>query len=78
MEHVAYSRKSRAINAQIDRELAEKRNVRRIRCDGRMRNGPEKRYARCIKCGAIDYELNEGDRCRAFVLEVNNVSNQEK
>lgn len=36
------------------------------RCTGRMRNGPDKRYARCTKCGAIDHELNEGDRCRAL------------
>lgn len=38
-----------------------------VRCNGRMRNGPEKRYARCRVCGAIDWELNEGDRCRAMV-----------
>lgn len=36
----------------------------KLPCNGKMRNGPEKRYARCTKCGAIDYELNEGDPCR--------------
>lgn len=38
-----------------------------IRCNGTMRNGPGKRYSRCSKCGSIDWELYEGDQCRAFI-----------
>jgi hypothetical protein len=67
MGHAAYNRGSMAISIQIDRELEEKRKARRVRCNGKMRNGPDKRYARCVKCGAIDYELYEGDKCRMFV-----------
>ena len=37
----------------------------RHRCGGVMRDGPEKRYARCGTCGRIDYERYEGDRCPA-------------
>jgi hypothetical protein len=69
MGHAAYSRGSRAISTQIDRELEEKRKTRRVRCNGKIQNGPEKRFGRCTKCGAIDYELYEGDRCRAFIPE---------
>ena len=65
MGAAAYNRGSKAIREQIDREL--ERKTIRVRCKGIMRNGPEKRYARCRHCGAIDWELNEGDSCRAFV-----------
>jgi hypothetical protein len=48
-----------------------RRNGRNVRwaelasepCAGVMQNGPDKRYARCSSCAAIDYEKNEGDRC---------------
>lgn len=36
-------------------------------CPGGVENGPGKRYAVCRLCGALDYEANEGDRCRALV-----------
>lgn len=62
MGQAAYNRGSRAISIQIDRELEEKGQRR---CDGTMENGPEKRYVRCRRCGVIDYELYEGDHCRA-------------
>lgn len=32
-------------------------------CNGRFRNGPGKLYARCDRCGHVDWEANEGDRC---------------
>jgi hypothetical protein len=34
-------------------------------CNGTFFNGPEKRFARCAFCGAIDYERYEGDAHRA-------------
>lgn len=34
-------------------------------CNGTYKNGPDKRYARCQVCSHVDYEANEGDRCRA-------------
>lgn len=33
-------------------------------CTGTMINGPGKRSARCGVCGIVDWEANEGDRCR--------------
>lgn len=33
-------------------------------CNGKMENGPGKRFARCGRCRRIDYEANEGDRCK--------------
>lgn len=39
-------------------------------CNGTYRNGPGKRYARCWKCGHVDWEANEGDRCRRLIPEV--------
>lgn len=65
MGAAAYNRGSHCISEQIDREQRGRRQL--VRCTGRMRNGPEKRYARCDKCGEIDWEANEGDPCRAFV-----------
>lgn len=65
MGTAAYNRGSRAISAQIDRELADKR--RRVICNGTFYNGPGKRFARCDKCKRIDYEANEGDRCRRAI-----------
>jgi hypothetical protein len=35
-----------------------------MKCNGRMVNGPDKRYALCGSCGTIDYEANEGDLCQ--------------
>ncbi len=32
-------------------------------CDGTLRNGPDKRHARCDVCGHVDHEANEGDVC---------------
>ena len=61
----AYNRGSRAIRAQIDRELAERRVGRY--CTGTMYNGPGKRYVRCAKCRVVDYEKNEGDRCGRLI-----------
>jgi hypothetical protein len=61
MGAAAYNRGSRAIRAQIDRDLAARRTE--TLCPGKMRNGPEKKYTRCDLCSAIDYEKNEGDRC---------------
>ena len=63
----AYNRGSRAISEAINREQRTKRT--KIRCSGKMRNGPEKRYARCDTCGRIDWEANEGDRCLEWVAE---------
>ena len=34
----------------------------RAECGGTFRDGPEKRYGRCARCGEIDYEKYEGDR----------------
>lgn len=34
-------------------------------CSGKMVNGPGKEFARCSKCGRVDYEAYEGDRCLA-------------
>lgn len=65
MGAAAYNRGSRAIRNQIDRELAASR---RTPCPGLFRNGPGKRYARCSHCGRVDYEANEGDRCRAVLV----------
>ena len=67
MGAAAYNRGSRAISEQIDREFRSRSRL--IRCKGRMRNGPGKRYARCESCGEIDWELNEGDPCRQFVRD---------
>ncbi|MDD3983984.1 MAG: hypothetical protein PHU54_08595 [Candidatus Omnitrophica bacterium] len=67
MGAAAYNRGSRCISEQIDREQSSRRIL--VRCAGRMRNGPGKRFARCDKCGQIDWELNEGDPCRGFVRE---------
>jgi hypothetical protein len=33
-------------------------------CGGTLYNGPGKRFTRCSVCGTIDWEANEGDRCR--------------
>lgn len=60
MGAAAYRRGSRAIRAQIDRELEARRRV----CGGTFRNGPAKKYVRCDRCSAVDYERNEGDRHR--------------
>lgn len=57
-----YNRGSRLIRTQIDRELHERR-IRRP-CGGTFRNGPEKKYARCDRCGIVDYEKYEGDKHR--------------
>lgn len=35
-----------------------------MQCPGRYRNGPDKRYVRCNLCKEIDWEANEGDRCK--------------
>ena len=35
--------------------------MERHACNGTFRNGPDKAYVRCDRCGAIDYERNEGD-----------------
>ena len=35
--------------------------MERHACNGTFRNGPYKAYVRCDRCGAIDYERNEGD-----------------
>lgn len=59
MGAAAYRRGSRVIREQIDRECS----ARRLRCAGKMRNGPDKRFARCDQCGAISYEKYEGDTC---------------
>jgi len=56
----AYNRATRVIRTRIDHELAERRRV----CGGTYRNGPDKRFCRCDTCRRIDYEANEGDRCR--------------
>lgn len=37
--------------------------VRHEHC-GTFSNGPGKAYAVCNGCGRVDYEANEGDRCR--------------
>jgi hypothetical protein len=60
----AYNRGSRAISRALDRdaeELREKRRSGAVRCGGTFRNGPEKKYGRCDRCGRIDYEKYEGD-----------------
>jgi hypothetical protein len=62
----AYNRGSRAISAGIDREAARTRYGRY--CTGKMWNGPGKQYARCLKCGDIDYEKYEGDRCGKLIV----------
>jgi hypothetical protein len=64
MGAAAYNRGSKAISAQIDRELKSHNRP----CNGVMYNGPNKRYARCSRCGRIDYEQNEGDRCRVVFI----------
>lgn len=33
-------------------------------CGGTYYNGPDKRYVRCNRCHRIDWEANEGDRCK--------------
>jgi hypothetical protein len=40
------------------------------RCNGKMRNGPDKRYTRCTRCGQVDWEANEGDLCTREVEAV--------
>lgn len=69
MGAAAYNRGSKVLRDQLDREAEDRRTVRHVRCSGLMRNGPEKRYARCRVCGGVDYELNEGDHCRARMPE---------
>lgn len=59
MGAAAYRRGSRAISRQIDRELAERRQI----CGGTYRPGPNKDYSRCDRCGRVDYEKYEGDKC---------------
>jgi hypothetical protein len=59
MGAAAYRRGSRAISRQIDRELAERRQI----CGGTYRDGPNKNYSYCDRCGRIDYEKYEGDKC---------------
>lgn len=59
MGAAAYRRGSRAISRQIDRELAERRQI----CGGTYRSGPDKAYGYCDRCGRIDYEKYEGDKC---------------
>lgn len=55
----AYRRGSRAIQAQLERDLPRQGWL----CPGKMENGPGKRFVRCGRCDAIDYEKSEGDRC---------------
>lgn len=55
----AYNRGSRVIRERIDREASARREL----CGGKYQNGPDKRHARCDRCGRIDYEANEGDPC---------------
>lgn len=59
MGAAAYRRGSRAISRQIDRELAERRQI----CGGTYQDGPNKNYGYCDRCGRIDYEKYEGDKC---------------
>ena len=40
------------------------------RCGGTFMNGPQKAYARCGRCRALDCEANEGDRCNRTICEV--------
>lgn len=61
----AYNRGSRTISTQIDRSLTGRRTTER--CGGKFFNGPGKRYVRCARCGSIDYEANEGDRCLKII-----------
>lgn len=60
----AYNRGSRAIRAQLDRERIRSGRY----CTGTMIDGPNKAYGRCTRCGAIDYEKYEGDRCRRLIV----------
>lgn len=64
MGAAAYNRGSRAIRAQLDRERMPEGRY----CGGVYDNGPGKRYARCRRCRAIDYEANEGDRCGRLLV----------
>jgi hypothetical protein len=59
MGAAAYRRGSRAISARIDRELEDRRRI----CGGTYWNGPDKAYARCDRCGRVDYGSHEGDKC---------------
>lgn len=59
----AYNRGSRAIRAAIDRERDTP-----APCGGRYGNTPGKLAARCGRCGRLDYEANEGDRCTRMVI----------
>jgi len=45
-------------------------------CGGKMRSGPGKRYAICTKCGKIDYEKYEGDKCVAMVESLEEQENR--
>ena len=60
----AYNRGSRLISRQLDRAVIRDGWY----CNGRMENGPNKNYARCQKCGHIDYEKNEGDLCGRLIV----------
>ena len=66
----AYNRGSAAIRHQLDREARARRT--RVRCGGKLHNGPGKRYVRCERCQHIDWEANEGDLCTEFVPERGN------
>jgi len=61
----AYNRGSRAIRESIDRREG-KVKVGRY-CGGAMGNGPGKDFVRCNRCGNIDYEKYEGDRCGRII-----------
>lgn len=55
-QHSHECRQQRAANARHRRSTKA--------CGGTYYNGPGKRFARCNRCLAIDYEKNEGDSCR--------------
>jgi rRNA maturation endonuclease Nob1 len=48
----------------LDRAIADGIEPKRRRrpCGGTFRNGPSKKFARCDRCGVVDYEKYEGDR----------------
>jgi hypothetical protein len=62
----AYNRGSRLISRQTDAAIAGRVKLGRY-CMGKMYNGPGKRFARCGRCGHIDYEANEGDKCGRII-----------
>ena len=44
------------------------RAERSERCGGKYVNGPDKAYSRCSRCGSLEYEKYEGDRCTHIVF----------